>query len=400
MYRRAYTLLIGTAATIFVCAYVVALRYDRPLVEPEGKLLGPSLSWLLELVGVTPTNQTVLAIVLLIDMLFRAVTILIAALAVDLVVRSLVLRVVGSVRAQRAGDDADAEGPEPLRELVRERWSTHWTRERMTLVVLGTVCFYITYVCYRNLKSNLPFVRPDPDRAVGEVKALLFDRELHVMDRVLFFGHDPSDVLHAVFGTNYSAHVLSQVYVTFLPLVILMVIFWLVWSRNVSYGYWFVTSQALAWTLGTLSYYLLPTLGPGIQYPSEYTDLASTATTDLMESITNGRSAVLYDPTVTDSLNSVAGFASLHCGITLLWALMVQYTIRSRWLQIVFWVNFGLTVIATIYFGWHYVADDIAGIAIAIVSFYLGGVASGQKFDRGMHAHPTTTTSKVPINVD
>ncbi|TIC89386.1 inositol phosphorylceramide synthase [Nocardioides sp. GY 10113] len=328
-------------------------------------------------------------------MMIRAGSILVITLAIDLVVRAIGSRALAVVRSWREGVE---QGPRPsIREIAGERWRTHWTRERRRLVLVGMVCFYITYVCYRNLKSNLPFVRPDPDRAPGEVKALLFDRELHVMDRVLFFGHDPSDVLHGIFGTEYSAYVLSQVYVTFLPLVMIMVVIWLVWSRNVSYGYWFVTSQALAWTLGTLSYYLLPTLGPGIQYPSEYTDLVPTPTTDLMESIANGRSAVLYDPTVTDSLNSVAGFASLHCGITLLWALMVQYTVRSRALQVVFWVNFGLTVIATIYFGWHYVADDIAGIAIAIVSFYLGGLASGQKFDRGMHSHPTTTTSKVPV---
>jgi hypothetical protein len=45
-------------------------------------------------------------------------------------------------------------------------------------------------------------------------------------------------------------------------------------------------------------------------------------------------------------------------------------------------VNFCLTCVATLYFGWHYVADDIAGIAIALVSFYVGGWASNQSFAR------------------
>jgi hypothetical protein len=36
---------------------------------------------------------------------------------------------------------------------------------------------------------------------------------------------------------------------------------------------------------------------------------------------------------------------------------------------------------------------------IAFVSFYVGGLASGQKFDRhGLSSHPTTTTSAVPVN--
>ena len=60
---------------------------------------------------------------------------------------------------------------------------------------------------------------------------------------------------------------------------------------------------------------------------------------------------------------------------------MVQYTLRSKLLKWIFWVNFGLTVIATLYFGWHYVADDIAGVAIAFVSFYLAGYDNNGKFN-------------------
>ena len=68
-------------------------------------------------------------------------------------------------------------------------------------------------------------------------------------------------------------------------------------------------------------------------------------------------------------------------------------------LRIVFWVNFGLTVVATIYFGWHYVADDIAGIMIAFVSFYLGGIASGQKFDQhGLSLAPDDHHVEVPVD--
>jgi membrane-associated phospholipid phosphatase len=70
-----------------------------------------------------------------------------------------------------------------------------------------------------------------------------------------------------------------------------------------------------------------------------------------------------------------------------------------RWLRIAFWVNFAVTVVATLYFGWHYIADDVAGVMIALVSFYVGGIASGQKFDKhGLASHPTTTTSAVPVD--
>ena len=61
----------------------------------------------------------------------------------------------------------------------------------------------------------------------------------------------------------------------------------------------------------------------------------------------------------------------------------------------------GITLLSTTYFGWHYIADDIAGAVIAFISFYLGGIATGQKFDEhGRHSHPTTTTSDVPVDAE
>ena len=182
-------------------------------------------------------------------------------------------------------------------------------------------------------------------------------------------------VLHGLLGEGPVAHLLSTIYLWFLPLVPLALTAWLIWSRNISFGYWFATSQCIAWSLGTLSYYALPTLGPGFEYPWLYQDIDQTASSQLMDALDGGRDAVLYGP-VQDAVQSVAGFASLHTAITLLVALMAQYTLRSRVVHVVLWVNFGVTVLATLYFGWHYVADDIAGIVIALLAFYLGGIAS------------------------
>lgn len=329
MYRRAQLLMAGNAVLIGGLAIVVAIITDRRLIDPEGSFLGPS--WL------------------------RLPLLLGGALMLDLLLRTLWL---SKFRVKE------------MPPIIRDRLRTHWNKERITLVASGIICFYIVYVSYRNLKSFLP--------ALTDAQ---FDHELHLIDRALFFGHEPGTVLQQVLGTNVTAWVLSYIYLWFLPLVPLAVACWLVWSRNLAYGYWFVTSQCLAWTLGTATYYMLPTVGPGIQYPFVYADLAHTPTTDLMNSLVSGRHNVLWTD-VLDSVQSVAGFASLHTGITLLVALMVQYTVNVAWVKWAFWINFGLTVVATLYFGWHYVADDVAGVALALVSFYLGGLVSGQKFER------------------
>jgi hypothetical protein len=345
VYRRAWVLMVVLAAGMAAWAIIEAVVLDKKLVDPEGSFLGPSY--------------------------IRLPILLLGALLLDL----LPLTVYNSWRA-----------PKAIPSIVRNRLRTHWNKERITLVTLGIICFYVVYVTYRNIKSFLPFV----------IKTK-YDRELHLLDHALLFGHDPATVLHSALGTTIAPHILSYVYLWFLPMVPLVVTAWIVWAKNLSHGYWFVTSQCIAWVLGTISYYALPTLGPGFRYVQLYTDLPKTPSKQLMDSLAFTRYDVV-NGTLSNAVQSVAGFASLHCGITMLVALMVQYTVRVRWLRIAVWVNFSLTATATLYFGWHYISDDIAGVMIALVSFYVGGLASGQKFEkRGLRSHSTTTTSAVPI---
>ena len=273
------------------------------------------------------------------------------------------------------------------RQITRE----HWTKERIALVTIGLTCFYVTYVSYRNLKNYLPRLYDTMD-----------DPKLHALDQWLFFGHEPATVLHSILGETWAAHVLAYVYLLYLPLAPLSLVVWLVWSRNISYGYWYATANCLTWTFGTISYYAIPTMGPNFWYPWLYTDLDVTGVTDLQNSLWNGRQEVRFplNP-FSDSLQSVAGFASLHVALTLVIALVAQYTVRHKVIRVAGWVFFGLTVISTLYFGWHYVADDIAGAVIAFLAVWLGALATGQRFDRkGRASHPTTSTAEVPVEED
>jgi len=334
--------MISIAVGMGFLAVLVSLIFGHSLVDPDG-FIGPSYLRL----------PTILAIAFLLDLLPRTLW----------------------------GARFD---PRRMGAVFRHRVRTHWTRPRLELVVSGLLCFYVTYVSYRNLKSQLPFV---------EGRDHTFDSELYTIDKALFFGQVPGQVFQNLLGTGISAEVLSTVYLWFLPLVPLALAAWLIWSRNLGFGYWFAVSQCVAWTLGTISYYALPTLGPGIEYPFAYINIPNTGAIQLMTSITWGR--LLYINDASGSLQSIAGFASLHVAITLLMALMIQYTTTIRWLKIVFWVNACLTGVATLYFGWHYVADDVAGVAIALVAFYVGAWASHQSFTR----HREPVAERVPEEV-
>ena len=349
MKRRAWGLLVFNALLMVALAVVCSLSLGIPLRDPDG-FLGPSWLRLPLLVG--------------------------GAFLADVIPRTL-----WRARFQ----------PRQLRRQAELVVREHWTWDRIKLVVIGLVSFYGVYVSYRNLKGMLPFIRSENG------KPLKYDYTLHRLDERLLFGHDPSTVLHSVLGTGASAYVLSWAYVVFLPMVPVAVIVWVVWSRNVSFGYWFVTADCLAWSLGTVSYYLVPTLGPNFAFPYLYSDLPETGVTGLVNSLFNGRTASRFNP-LFEGVQSVAGFASLHVGITLVVALVAQYTVRSRLIKVGLWVYMVLVVLSTTYFGWHYIADDIAGVAIALVSVYVAALATGQKFDRrGRSSHPTTTTADVPV---
>jgi hypothetical protein len=344
MKRRAYALLIAVAIVMGLAAILASIILGEGLKDPDGSL-GPSY--------------------------VRLPSMVLGAFLIDVVPRSL----WRSRRRLRSF-------PSQVKSIIDE----HWTRERIALVVIGLVSFYVTYVSYRNLKNFLPLV-------YGKTT---YDHALHQIDRFLMFGHEPAIVLHSLLGETFAAHILATVYLMFLPVSPLSLIVFLVWSRNISWGYWYATAQCLAWMLGTVSYYALPTLGPNFAFPFRYTDLSETGVTSLLNSLYYSRLDVIRAPLTTDSIQSVAGFASLHVGIILTLALITHYTVRHAWLRWSMWVYFGLTVISTIYFGWHYLSDDIAGAAIAGLSVWIGGLATGQKFEKhGRSSHPTTSTSSL-----
>ena len=336
---------MGVALVMGVLAVTASAQLDEPIRDPDG-FLGPS--WL------------------------RLPLMVALAFVIDVVPRSI-------WRARRTPLSFGTHA----RTIIHE----HWTRERIGLVVIGLACFFVTYVSYRNLKNYLP-------RLGGDLQ----DPLLHRIDQILMFGNEPAVLFHTVLGEGVSAHVLAFVYLFFLPLSPASLIVWLVWSRNISYGYWYATSHCLTWAFGTASYYLVPSLGPNFAYPWLYVDLDQTGVKALQDALYNGRIDILYNP-FADSIQSVAGFASLHVAITLTLALITQYTVRHAWIRWSMWVFFALTVVSTLYFGWHYIADDIAGALIAVVSVWLGGLATGQKFTRGgLASHPTTSTARVPVD--
>ena len=322
--QATYWLAVATALATAGAAVVCALVLGLPLRDPDG-FLGPTY--------------------------VRLPVIVSLMLAVDVVPRALA--------RNRSLTGALPE----IAAVFRERWP--WWRLRPALV--GLAAFYGTYVGYRNLKHFLPLLRPN-----------LVDDELRALDQWMTGGVPPGQLLHDLLGTGVSAHVLSWVYLAFLMFVPASLGLALVSTARAREASWYVTALCLNWSLGTASYYMLPSMGPIYSEPGVFSALPETGTYDLQISLLVSRSMVVTDPDATERVQSIAAFASLHTSIILTAAIIAQLVLRSVAIKATMWVFFTLTAIATIYFGWHYIADDIAGVAIAVTSVALAGWATGQ----------------------
>ncbi|GAA2720042.1 phosphatase PAP2 family protein [Cellulomonas aerilata] len=306
-------------------AVLVAVLAGLPLRDPDG-FLGPSY--------------------------VRLPLIILAMIALDVVPRVLHRRPAG-----RRLRDATLE-------VLRERWPV----SRLAVVAAGLATFYVAYVAYRNLKSFLPFVRQH-----------LSDATLVRTDAFFAFGHQPGNVLHELLGTGVAADVLSWVYIFFLTFVPFSLAAALVWSTKLARGAWYATALSFNWIIGTVSYYAVPSLGPIYVERFRFADLPSTAVSDLQNALWNNRLEVLAGPHATQSVHGIAAFASLHVSIVFTAALIAHLVGMPRVVRIAMWVFVALTALATVYFGWHYVVDVIAGFGVGGLSVWLAFVAVGRR---------------------
>jgi membrane-associated phospholipid phosphatase len=233
-----------------------------------------------------------------------------------------------------------------------ERW---WGR-RALIALVGFMAFNVCYLSYRNLKSFLPLTNYKT-----------YDQELAKLDQWMMFGKVPGPFLHDLLGTTVSAHILSVIYLAYIPAVAISVAAALTFSTRLRDGYVYVAAMNWCWILGTASYYLIPTLGPFGGAPWDYDELSTTGVTRVQDALVTQRHALYSDPIGNEVVQSIAGFASLHVAVVAM-AMLVAWHFRLKVLTIVLFAALVPTVIATIYFGWHYWLDDIAGLLIAWLS--------------------------------
>jgi hypothetical protein len=244
----------------------------------------------------------------------------------------------------------------------RERW-TPW---RAAAAGSALFAFYVSYMAYRNLKAIVPLARP------GQ----LFDAQLADFDRAIFAGNDPATLLHTLIGTGVTTQVLSTAYVAFIVFLPLTIGVSLVFSRDLEAGLFYTTAQSVNWVLGAASYFLLPSLGPVYADPGLFSALPSSEVTHLQGALMDQRVAFLAHP-ASATPQAIAAFASLHISMSFSAAVAAHLLGLGQRLKVALWTWFGVTMLGTIYLGWHYVADNVAGVIMGAMALALAGLLTG-----------------------
>ena len=254
----------------------------------------------------------------------------------------------------------------PTRTMLGAIRGERWTASRLAAVASSIVAFYVTYLAYRNLKSLPPLLRPD----------VLFDSQLADVDRFLFFGNDPAALLHALFGTGVAAHVFSTLYAAFIVFLPLSLGVALVFAERIQFSLFYAAALCVNWVLGAATYFMLPSLGPVYSDPDAFSELPRTLVTHLQEMLMDDRVAFLADP-ATGTPQAIAAFASLHIAMSFSAVLVAHWLDVGRRFKQILWAWLVLTILATVYLGWHFVVDDIAGIAMGAAALYIARWITG-----------------------
>jgi hypothetical protein len=287
---------------------------------------------------------------------FRLPVIVGSAVVLDVLARWVLL-------ARRAG----RSGRPSLRAVAVERWD----RDQIRFTLSGLVTWYIAYVAFRNLKSYVPFVRDG-----------VADTELARLDRWLWLGHDPAVVLHDLLGTSWANWVASATYLIWIGLVPASLAIALVWTRRSTYGAWYVTAISIDWCLGVVLYYLVPSLGPTYSHPQWFASLPHTPNTSVRDALLADRVEVLAGPWGTHTVQTIAAFASLHVAVMVTICLVVEAMRLPVAVRVAAWTFLGLTMLATVYLGWHFFVDVVAGVGVGVAAFVLGALATGNALRR------------------
>ena len=253
-----------------------------------------------------------------------------------------------------------------VRGLLAGAWR-RWPPRRLATAWACLLAYHVVYLCYHNLKSWDVLNRPR-------------DHGLTRVDQWLFLGHSPAVLLHDLLGQGVATYALLLVYETF-PTLVVLVVAGCVFTPRLRDGLTVLSALIWVWILGVLSYYAVPSLGPFADRPQDFAGLPDTLVSRTQTLYLAQREHLLAHPHAADAFAQVSAVASLHVAVTTVITLMAAHLGLTRCARVL-QVFLAVTCVATVYLGWHFAVDDVAGLLIGWVAVRLGVWTVGRG-DRG-----------------
>lgn len=242
----------------------------------------------------------------------------------------------------------------------RSRWRDTWHEYRERFLSFRQLlpdlrlvhAVGLTFVVFINLKHFIPFVN-----------GRLYDSELAKMEKILCGGALASQTVVELLGKQW-APILAEGYALFFPYLGIIVCT-LILQRDARLKQEFCFAFSLLWFVGLLLVYFFPTYGPCFFFPQETPSFGPTTVLEMQEGLWRQRCFVLSNPASSLGAFLISGFPSLHLGAVVLGSIYAQRL--SSLLALFSWLFAALTFVTTIYFGWHYLADDVGAVVLALL---------------------------------
>lgn len=226
----------------------------------------------------------------------------------------------------------------------------NWLIVQRDLRILHSIS--VMFVVFVNLKHLIPLINDK-----------LYDSQLWELEKNIF-NISPIEILHGLIPFEWAPFI-SNVYTvwyTYLAIVIMTMLL----QRNFIKAEQFFIAFILMWFGGIALVYIWPTLGPCFYLPDVVAAMPITEITDIQRKLWIQRQFVLSEPMNDKGVYLISGLPSLHFAATLLGSLFLFKI--NKLLGSLSWIFCSLTFISTIYFGWHYLSDNIAAILLVMLA--------------------------------
>lgn len=237
----------------------------------------------------------------------------------------------------------------PPRVFLRDFVKEYYTAEYLLNGILAYLLVYGALISYTNFKPAIPLL----DHTLYDD---LFFRWDGFLLHVLSFGGVitiPKHPLITVFFDKIYFHMWTLACLT------------LVVSFRDPKSFWrFTSAWCLAFGLSIPISILFPSLGPAFYKPELFAHIGNTYSATVMHGLWGKYLSFKMDPFNTSIVraNGIVAMPSLHCALVYLSVVVLgKFLPRLRY---ILWGFLLLFLMATVYLGWHYLSDGIAGILL------------------------------------